>query len=477
MPLALGAAVLVPLACVAPGVGFGMVLLGVAGIFAFNAHILVSADDIVKQDYCEGSLTLTTIMESMTEDSSLTFAILSLMGVTNSNRRGNSLWQFVKWVATLIGFILLVVFKVIITIVHGVNYKHLAACGKQLLSEMVHIPIEMIELSQSVTWEGVYFGILVLVIVLTLAFVITNICQHIILIGDQKQTLREVLSLRFITLQMNVNNNGNAIAYEVAPPATNTCYTAVRALFVGFQDRRDVNQIQITEDHTRHAVEVHRILTTTTQNLKFWDQGLGSYLLWLADHFIVVRVGIYSILFGAIAFTNGYFICNALQLAALFEFGWFAKLFPSWVFVTRTHVEELRHEHNQFLHLLLLGSSIRCWEAQISTASYRVAEEPDVIKKDPCGVFYRMILSLAAHLSIQTPTTPADFGMIFNQQLERARNAPPGQRDVYLSREIMELIHFLSTDASAQWELTQLRKRMRMLPPGNQPIFGQKQML
>ena len=132
----------------------------------------------------------------------------------------------------------------------------------------------------SVTWEGVYFGIVVLVIVVTLVFVIRNIWKHIILIGDQKQTLREVLSLRFITLQMNVNNNGNAIAYQVAPPATNTCYTAVRALFVGFQDRRDVNQIQITEDHTRHAVEVHRILTTTTQNLKFWDQGLGSYLLY-----------------------------------------------------------------------------------------------------------------------------------------------------------------------------------------------------
>jgi hypothetical protein len=272
--------------------------------------------------------------------------------------------------------------------------------------------------------------------------------------------------------------NGGAIAYQVAPPATNACYTAVRALFVGFQDRRDSNPIQITEDHKRHAVEVHRMLTTTTQTLKFWDQGLGSYVLWLADHFMVVRVGIYGILFVAIAFTNGYFICNAMCLIACFEFGWFAQLCPFWVFVTRTDVEDLRYFHNQFLHLLLLGSSIRCWEAQISTASYRVAEEPEVIKKDPCGVFYRMMLSLASHLSKNSAaiTTTGGFTMIFNHQLELARNAPPGQRDVYLSREIMELINFLSTDASAKTELAQLRT-WHMLPAGNQPIFGQKQML
>jgi hypothetical protein len=84
-----------------------------------------------------------------------------------------------------------------------------------------------------------------------------------------------------------------------------------------------------------------------------------------------------------------------------------------------------------------------------------------------------MILSLAAHLSIQTYTTVADLNTTFNQQLERAR---PGQREVYLNLEIMELIHFLSTDAAAQFELRELRNRMRLLPPGNQPIFGQKQM-
>jgi hypothetical protein len=467
-------AVLGPLSYMAPGVGFGMGLLGVAGTFAFNSHLLVAADDIVKQDSCEGSLTLSSIFESITEDTSVVLAICALMGgTTNSNSRGHRLWQFLQWVSTLIGLILLVVFKVIFTIVHGLNYEALAACGKQLVAEIVHLPIEMIELSQSMTLEGVYVGIVVLVIVVTLVFVIRNIWKHIILIGDQKQTLREVLCLRFITLQMNVNNNGNAIALEEAPPATNTVYTAVRALFVGFQDKRDVTQIVITDDHTRHVVEVLRMLTTTTQNLKFWDQGLGSYLLWLADHIMVVRVCIYSILCGGFAFTNAFFIVRALTLVALFESGLLARLCPTVVFVTRIHVEELRCEHKQFLRLLLLGSSIRCWKEDISTASYSVADEPDVIKKDPCGVFYRMILSLAAHLSIQTYTTVADLNTTFNQQLERAR---PGQREVYLNLEIMELIHFLSTDAAAQFELRELRNRMRLLPPGNQPIFGQKQM-
>jgi len=67
--------------------------------------------------------------------------------------------------------------------------------------------------------------------------------------------------------------------------------------------------------------------------------------------------------------------------------------------------------------------------------------------------------------------------MIFNHQLELARTATPGQRQVYLSREIMELVNFLCTDANAVAELAQLRNHMRMLPPGNQPIFGQKQIL
>ena len=477
MPAPLGAAVLVPMAFMAPGVGLGISLLSVAGIFAFNAHYLVAADDMVKHDYCEGSLTLNRIFESMTEDSSITMAACALMGLTNSNRRGPSLWQFLKWVATFIGFILMVVFKVIMTIVHGLNYKHLAACGKQLLSQMLYIPIEMIELVQSVTLEGVYFGSVVLVLVVTLGFVITNIWKHIILSVDQKQTLREVLSLRLITLQMNDNKNGYAMAYQVVPHATNACFTAVRSLFVGWQDSRNVNPIEITEDHKRYAVEVHRMLTTTKQNLKFWDQGLGSYVLWLAEHFMVVRVGIYTLLFGAIAFTNGYFIVNALQLVVFFEFRWFEKLCPSVVFVTRTHVEELRYVHTEFLHILLLGSCIRCWEPQTSTTSYRVQEHVDVIKKDPCGVFYRMMLSLASHLSMQSSTTAEDLENVFNQQLERARNAVPGQSHVYLCREIMELIQFLSTDASAQFELRQLRMHMRLLPPGIQPIFGQKQML
>jgi hypothetical protein len=278
MSVALGAAVLVPLSCMAPGVGFGMGLLGVAGIFAFNSHLL--ADDIVKQDSCKGSLTLSSIFESITEDTSVVLASIALMGgTTNSNSRGHSLWQCLQWIATLIGFVLLVVFKVIFTIVHGLNYEALAACGKQLSADIVHLPIEMIELSQSMTWQGVYVGIVVLVILVTLVSVITNIWKHITRLGDQKHTLREVLALRFITCQMNVNNNGNEIALAVAPPATNTCYTAVRALFVGFQDKSDVTQIVITDDHTRHVVEVLRMLTTTTQNLKFWDQGLGSYLL------------------------------------------------------------------------------------------------------------------------------------------------------------------------------------------------------
>jgi hypothetical protein len=208
MPLALGAEVLVPLACMAPGVGLGMVLLGVAGIVAFNAHSLVTADDIVKQDYCEGSLTLTTIMQTMEEDPLIALAVMTLLGLTNSNRRGLSLWQFVKWVAALIGFLLLVVFKLIFSMVRNLNYQNLAGCGKQLLFEMVRIPSEMIELSKSVTWEGVNFGVVLLLILMTLGHVIMNICKHIIIIGDQKQTLREVHSLRFITLQMNVNNNG-----------------------------------------------------------------------------------------------------------------------------------------------------------------------------------------------------------------------------------------------------------------------------
>jgi hypothetical protein len=88
MPLALGAEVLVPLACMAQGVGLGMVLLGVAGIVAFNANSLVTADDIVKQDSCDGSLTLTKIIQTMEEDPLIALAVMTLMGVTHSNRRG-----------------------------------------------------------------------------------------------------------------------------------------------------------------------------------------------------------------------------------------------------------------------------------------------------------------------------------------------------------------------------------------------------
>ena len=475
MPLALGAEVLVPLACMAQGVGLGMVLLGMAGILASNAKSLVKADDVVNHDYCEGSLTLSTIIQTIEGDGLVAMMIPTLMGYRQGNRL--SIWQFVKWVAALIAYLLLVVFRLIFGMVLNLNYQNLAACGKQLLFEVVRIPSEMSELSKSVTWEDVNFGVVLLLILMTLGHVIMNICKHIIIISDQKQTLREVLSLRFITLQMNVNNNGNAIAYQVAPPATNTCYTAVRALFVGCQDRRDSNPVEITQDHTRHAVEVHRMLTTTTQTLKFWDQGPGSYVLWLADHFMVVRVVEVGMFFCAIAFTNAYFISNVLCIVAFCELCWAAKC-PSWVvFVSNTHVEELRLEHQQFLRLLLLGSCIRCWEEQISTASYRVPEYEDFIKRDPCGVFYKMMLSLAAHLSTNSPTTTAGFTMIFNHQLELARTATPGQRQVYLSREIMELVNFLCTDANAVAELAQLRNHMRMLPPGNQPIFGQKQIL
>jgi hypothetical protein len=232
--------------------------------------------------------------------------------------------------------------------------------------------------------------------------------------------------------------------------------------------------VVITTDHTNAAVEIHRILTSTKQTLKFWDSGLGYWVLELAHNPNVMRVPLYGILFVGFYLDNEFFFDYAVGLVAVFELVCLLGRKQTWACVTRPVVDQLRSSYIQLIQMLLLGSSIRCWDRNIATCHYKVAEEEELVKKDPQGVFYRFVLSLAGHLSRNQPSSRANLLTLFEMQLELARKTPVS-RVVHLSSEIMELIHFLTTDPCAIEVLTQLR-RSQQLPPGNMPIFSQRQL-